>query len=124
MNETKIVGNIKLLFGMIFLLFIPFSSYPNESKITFNFDNVDIKTVINAVSKYTKINYLVSPEVKGKVTFISPKPMDKEELLSAFSSILEVHGYIAERKAGHTIIIPKVSECQKKLNKIRSLLES
>ena len=125
MNKIKRIGNIKILLSTLFLLFIPFGTYPTESKkITLNFDKADIKTVITAISKITKINYLISPEVKGNVTFVSNAPMNKEELQSALSSILDVHGYKVEREGEHAIILPKVSGCQKKLNEIQALLNS
>ncbi|MDX1796333.1 MAG: secretin N-terminal domain-containing protein, partial [Hydrogenovibrio sp.] len=60
-----------------------------------NFQNVDIRTVIEAVAKLTDKNFIIDPRVKGKVTLIAPEPMPADALYETLLSILRVHGYVA-----------------------------
>lgn len=63
--------------------------------VTLNLNHADIGTLIATVSEVTGKNFIVDPRVKGKVTVISSKPMDTEELYKVFLSILQVHGFSA-----------------------------
>lgn len=71
-----------------------------------NFADSDINAVISLVSEVTGKNFIVDPRVKGKVTLISNRSLNKDELYQVFLSILEVHGYTAV-PSGKTIkIVP------------------
>nr|VFK16936.1 MAG: general secretion pathway protein D [Candidatus Kentron sp. LFY] len=74
--------------------------------ITMNFQDADIGNVIVMVSKATGKNFLVDPRVKGKVSVISSRPMEGEELYQVFLSILEVHGFTAVPSGEVIKIIP------------------
>nr|VFJ70619.1 MAG: general secretion pathway protein D [Candidatus Kentron sp. FW] len=78
----------------------------NAEPITLNFQDADIGNVIVMVSKATGRNFLVDPRVKGKVSIISSRPMEGEELYQVFLSILEVHGFTAVQSGEVTKIIP------------------
>lgn len=67
----------------------------NAATLKQNFQNVDIKTVIEAVAKLTGKNFIIDPRVKGKVTLIAPEPMPPEALYETLLSILRVHDYVA-----------------------------
>jgi general secretion pathway protein D len=60
-----------------------------------NFQNADIRTVIEAVSKSTGKNFIIDPKVNGKVTLIASSEVGTDDLYDVFLSILKVHGYIA-----------------------------
>nr|VFK41431.1 MAG: general secretion pathway protein D [Candidatus Kentron sp. TC]VFK42636.1 MAG: general secretion pathway protein D [Candidatus Kentron sp. TC]VFK57025.1 MAG: general secretion pathway protein D [Candidatus Kentron sp. TC] len=74
--------------------------------ITMNFQEADIGNIIVMVSKATGKNFLVDPRVKGKVSVISSRPMEGEELYQVFLSILEVHGFTAVPSGKVIKIIP------------------
>ncbi len=82
------------------------------SKITLNLKDADIQTVIATVSEFTGKNFIIDPRVKGKVTIISSKPMDKNEVYQAFLSILEVHNYAAVPAGKLIKIMPDVNAKQ------------
>ena len=63
----------------------------DEVMLKQNFQDVELKTVIEAVAKLTGRNYIIDPRVKGKVTLIAPKPMSPESLNETLMSILRVH---------------------------------
>lgn len=71
-------------------------------KITLNFKDADIKAFITSVASITGKNFIVDPRVKGKITIISNRSLNKNEVYQVFLSVLEVHGYSAI-PAGKTI---------------------
>ena len=64
-------------------------------QITLNFQQVDIRALINTVSEVTGKNFIVDPRVKGKVTLVSGGPLDADEIYRVFLSVLEVHNFAA-----------------------------
>ncbi|MBI3771845.1 MAG: type II secretion system secretin GspD [Gammaproteobacteria bacterium] len=83
-----------------------------EAKITFNLKEADIGTVVATVSDFTGKNFIVDPRVKGKVTIISARPMNKDEVYQTFLSLLEVHNFAAVRTGNIIKIVPDVNAKQ------------
>ena len=79
---------------------------PPSEQITLNFQDVDIRALINTVSEVTGRNFIVDPRVKGKVTLVSGGPLDADEIYSVFLSVLEVHNFSAVPSGEVTKIIP------------------
>lgn len=73
----------------------PFPGANPKGSFTLNFADADIRVIIEAVSKYTGKNFIIDPQVKGKVTIISQRPMNAKQIYEVFLSILKVHGYAA-----------------------------
>ena len=67
----------------------------DDAEVTLNWNDADIRKVIEAVSEVTGRNFIIDPRVNGKVTLLSSQPMSKEAFYEAFLSILSVHGYVA-----------------------------
>lgn len=63
--------------------------------IRLNFQDADISALINTVAEVTGKNFVIDPRVQGKITVVSPEPMEREELYQVFLSILQVHGFAA-----------------------------
>jgi general secretion pathway protein D len=63
--------------------------------IVLNFDNADIETVIHAASEIIGFNYVLSPDVRGKVTVQTSGRIPQEEVFGVLLGILEVHGFTA-----------------------------
>ena len=80
---------------------------------TMNFENADLRRVIEYVAKATGKNFLVDPRVRGTVTVISETPMRADELWDVFLSILEVHGYAAVEEGNVVKIVPRAEGKQK-----------
>lgn len=83
-----------------------------QNLITLNFADADISTVIEAVSKFTGQNFIVDPRVKGKVTIISQRPMDADQVYQVFLSVLKVHGFAAIPGPDVVKIVPDVNAKQ------------
>jgi len=85
----------------------------SAGKLTLNMKNADIEALITTVAEMTGRNFIVDPRVKGKVTVISSKPLDEEEIYQVFLSILEVHGFSAVPSGDNIVkIIPHVEAKQ------------
>src|SRR5687767_3519722 len=81
-------------------------------RITPNFEDANISTIIEAVSEATRNNFIVDPRVNATVTMFSRTPMSPDAFYEAFLSILQVHGYVAV-PAGNVIkILPDANARQ------------
>lgn len=107
------LGRIKFIWLWLFALslfpglLLP-ASAEDKDRITVNFQDVDIGTVINSVSRITGRTFIVDPKVKGKVTIVASQDVPEKELYSIFLSILQVHNYTAIETDGITKIVPMV----------------
>ena len=63
-----------------------------ESYIILNFDNANLRDVINTVSAISEENFIISPGIDARVTIHSSKKVPVSEILSIFESILEING--------------------------------
>ncbi len=64
-----------------------------EQKVSMDFENVDIHTIIKYMSELTGKNFIVDRRVTGKVTAHSPTKLTKDEAMQAFKVILEVNNF-------------------------------
>ena len=78
----------------------------SAEQITLNFQDVDIRALINTVAEVTSRNFIVDPRVKGKVTLVSGGPLSADEIYSVFLSVLEVHNFAAVPTGGVIKIVP------------------
>ena len=82
------------------------SSDENE-KITVNFVNADIQSVIKTVGQHTGKNFILDPRVTGTVNIVSEKPVSKDMLYQVLLSTLRVQGYAAVEGDGFVKIVPE-----------------
>lgn len=80
MKLTKIVLSV--------LLVLSAGLYAEEEYVDVNFRNLSVKDFIEMVSKITQKNILIEAEPKGKINFVSTKPIKKSALFSLANSIL------------------------------------
>ncbi len=87
---------------------LPFSSAWSQSEETFmlNLNNVDIRSLIETVSRRTGKNFIVDPRVKANVTVVSAEPVDASGLYELFQSVLAVHGFATVTSGSFTKIVP------------------
>lgn len=80
------------------------ASYAQTWKI--NLRDADLTAFINEVADITGKNFAVDPRVRGNVTVISNKPLNKNEVYDLFLGVLNVNGVVAV-PSGNTIrLIP------------------
>jgi general secretion pathway protein D len=63
--------------------------------VVLNFDNADIETVVHAASEIVGFNYVLAPDVRGKVTVQTSGRIPQEDVFGVLLAILEVHGFTA-----------------------------
>ena len=73
----------------------PVPAAPRGRFVVLNFDNADIEVVIHAVSEIVGFNYVLAPDVRGKVTVQTSARIPQEEVFNVLLAILEVHGFTA-----------------------------
>jgi general secretion pathway protein D len=91
------------------------SAAQDQGKITLDFKDVDIETVVKFISQLKHVNFILDDAVKGKVTVISPVPVTVDEAYDIFLSILEVKGFAAVTSGKVVKIIPAVEARAKRL---------
>lgn len=74
---------------------------------TLNLKDADIQALIATVSEITGRNFIVGPNVQGKVSVISARPMQPDEIYDVFLSVLRVHGYAAVSAGSMIKIVPE-----------------
>ncbi len=97
---------------LLLLLLVYTPAFAEEETATLNLKDADIRVLIDTVSEVTGKNFVIDPRVKAKVTVVSSKPMDKDELYDVFLSILQVHGFAAVPTGDIIKIVPDVSAKQ------------
>ena len=78
-----------------------------DEKVTLNFVNADIVSVIKAVGGHTGKNFILDPRVTGTVNIVSEKPVPRDLLYPMLLSVLRTQGYAAVESNGFVKIVPE-----------------
>ena len=73
----------------LIVLLLALSLYGHAEKVNVNFKNLNISDFIKMVGKITGKNILIDSEIKGKINFVSNKPIEKDDLIPLATTILE-----------------------------------
>jgi general secretion pathway protein D len=93
------------------LLALPLA-WSQQTTITPNYKEADIRQIIEAVGEVTQKNFIIDPRVNAKVTMLSSTPMTPDAFYEAFLSILQVHGYVAVTSGDLIKIVPDATARQ------------
>ena len=111
-NKNRSTRSALVLLLAMSFLHVTAASYAQDSGITLNWKDADIRIVVEAVSEATGKNFILDPRVTGKVNLLSSEPMSKDAFYEAFLSILQVHGYIAVESGNLIKILPDATARQ------------
>jgi len=64
-----------------------------DSKVAFNFVDVDLPVVTKFISEITGKNFIYDERVKGKITIIAPTKLSIQDAYNLFASVLELKGF-------------------------------
>lgn len=79
----------------------------SKGNVSLNFDDADIYSVIQTVfGEILKLNYIIDPRVKGRVTFRSVAPVAKEKVMPLMEVILRLNGVAIIEESELYRIIP------------------
>ncbi|MFQ5487013.1 MAG: type II secretion system secretin GspD [Gammaproteobacteria bacterium] len=108
----RAAGGKTALCVMLLLLILFITPRLAAQPVTLNLKDANISAVISTISEITGKNFIVDPRVKGKVTIISSRPMEKDEIYQVFLSVLDVHGFAAVPSGSVIKIVPDASAKQ------------
>ena len=115
MTNRRTIEPLRRWAGPLLMLFLlgalPLRGWGAEP-VTLNFQEADLAAVIETVGRITGRNFVVDPRVKGRVTVVSPGPLEPAEVYQIFLSVLEVNGYAAVDEGAVTKIVPDVNARQ------------
>ncbi len=78
-----------------------------DDLVQLDFNDAELTTIIDAISKMTRKNFIYDERVRGKVTIKSPTPITREQAYAVFESVLQVKGFTTvETPGGALKIIP------------------
>jgi len=109
------IGILNPLQRLIMVMCFIWAGSLQAQNITLNLKDADINALISTVAEITGSNFIVDPRVKGKVTVISSRPMNADEVYQVFLSILQVHGFAAVPSGEVIKIVPDVSAKQDRI---------
>ena len=114
MNQSLNVQSRRLLLASLALVCLGLApiAFSQQTTITPNYKEADIRQIIEAVGEVTQKNFIIDPRVSAKVTMLSSTPMSPEAFYEAFLSILQVHGYIAVPSGDLIKIVPDATARQ------------
>ncbi len=81
-------------------------------KITLNFVNADIESVVKAVGMISGKNFVLDPRVKGTINIVSSSPVSKELTYPILLSALRLQGFAAIEGQGVIKIVPEADAKQ------------
>jgi general secretion pathway protein D len=106
-NTYKIFLRFILIFCAA-TLFVPSSlAVEKKSDWSLNLKDVDIRAFVEQVSSITGENFVIDPQVKGKITVIATTPMTIDAVNELFLTVLRVNGYAAVPSGSVTRIVPQ-----------------
>ena len=83
--------SIKIFLGVCIFVF-SVNLYAEDETVDVNFRNLSVKDFIEMVAKITNKNILLEEEPKGKINFVTTKPIKKSALMQLANSILGSKG--------------------------------
>lgn len=79
----------------------------DEDKVSLNFVNADIESVIKAIGQITGKNFLIDPRVKGTVNISSATPITPAMAYQVLLTALRTQGFTASEGDGVVTILPE-----------------
>ena len=106
-RQRRVIMNSLGKLGAAFCLTVSLTTEVLAAEtVQINFRDADIRSVIESVAEITGKSFVLDPRVKGKVTIISPGPIDASLLYEAILSSIQVQGFQAVEDGAVTRIIP------------------
>jgi len=86
---------------------VPARSATSRGSISLNFDDADVYQVIQTIfGDVLRVNYIVDPRVKGRVTFRSVAPIPNDQVLPIMETILRINGIGVVEDGGLYRVVP------------------
>jgi len=124
-NKKHGLSHAKKLLASSTLLLLMGTATPSYAadSAQLNLKDADIKTLIDMVSRITKKTFIVDPRINGKVTIVTGRDIDENELYEVFLSVLQVHNFSAVPTGSIIKIVPSNQAKQLPVPVIETLKE-
>jgi general secretion pathway protein D len=83
-----------------------------ENLVTLDFEDVELATVIDTISRMTGKNFIYDDRVRGRVTIVSPSAISVDQAYAVFESVLQVKGFTTVTTPGGAIKVVPVREAK------------
>jgi general secretion pathway protein D len=94
-----------------------------DDLVQLDFNDAELTTIIDAISKMTGRNFIYDERVRGKVTIKSPTRITRKQAYAVFESVLQVKGFTTvETPGGALKIIPVRDAKQSNIETMKSVL--
>jgi len=90
------------------------AAFKMDSKVTFNFVDVDLPVITKFVSEITQKNFILDERVKGKITIIAPTKLSVSDTFNLFTAVLEMKGFTVIPSGVDAYSIVPTSEARQK----------
>src|SRR4051812_33877086 len=120
-SALMLIGRLSLAltFAAPLLLTPNVSLAATAEPVMLNFVNADIESVVRAIGKATKRNFVVDPRVKGVINVVSSSPVAPSLAYDIMLTALRLQGFSAVERNGATVILPE-SEAKFRSSAVRS----
>ena len=87
---------------------LPSASVPKPGEpITLNFSNAEIESVARTIGLLYGMNVVVDPRVKGTMTLVTEKPVNRTAAMAQFLTSLRLQGFTMVESAGLFKVVPE-----------------
>lgn len=109
MSSSSAQRSIRVIVCICWLLCFagPVPAQTAGDDISLNFVNVDIPSVIRAMSKITNRNFVFDPRVQGTLSIVTNTPVSKDVAYHMLLSALRLQGYTIVEERGITKVLPE-----------------
>ncbi|MFQ3573368.1 MAG: type II secretion system secretin GspD [Thermodesulfovibrionales bacterium] len=90
------------------------SSKKDDTRVTFNFVDVELSAIAKFISEITGKNMIFDERLKGKITIIAPSKLAISEAYNLFLSVLELKGFTAIPSGVNAYKIIPLNEARQK----------
>jgi general secretion pathway protein D len=103
----------RILLLALLTIFTPILSFGEEETVQLNIDDMEIDEFIRMVAKIDNRNILIPLNVRGKINYISKKPIPKKNIFHLLQMILKDRGFtIIDSNKGY-YIVSRISDAHK-----------
>ena len=89
----------RFLTACLLMLSLAWAPAATAQEQTLNYQNADIRAVVQDISRVTGRTFIVDPSVQGTVTVVSTQPLGRNQLIEVFISTLRANGLVVVQTA-------------------------
>lgn len=80
---------------------------PAEDRVSLNFVNADVESVVRAMGQYLKRDFVLDPRVKGTITLATDQPVTRAEAYNLLLTSLRFQGFTIVSSGGLYKVLPE-----------------